>query len=182
MAYHVGLPRVTSVRTLAAAGIDAHADALGAILVDCVEGGASVGFIRGVSIERATQFWRDVAAKARDDGRTVIIAEDDSGILGVVQVIPAGVDNQPHRADVSKMLVSQRARRRGVGTLLMDAVHDAARAMGKTLLVLDTQEHSDAERLYARAGWTRAGVIPDYALDADGAALITTALYWKRLD
>lgn len=170
-----------ALRILTADEIDAHAAMLGAILVACVEGGASVGFIRGVSSARATLFWRDVAAKARDDGRAVIVAEDDGAILGVVQVIPAGPDNQPHRADVSKMLVTPAARRRGIGALLMDAAHDAARAMGRTLLVLDTQEHSDAERLYTRMGWTRAGVIPDYALDADGTTLITTVLYWKRI-
>lgn len=171
-----------TIRTLTPAEIDAHAPALGAILVACVEGGASVGFIIGVSQERATQFWRDVAAKARADGRAVIVAEDGGAILGVVQVIPAGPDNQPRRADVSKMLVSPAARRRGIGAQLMHASHDAARAMGRTMLVLDTQEHSDAERLYARMGWTRAGVIPEYALDAAGAKLITTVLYWKRLD
>ena len=112
----------------------------------------------------------------------MIVAEADTGIIGVVQVIPAGADNQPHRADVSKMLVCTTARRRGVGALLMHAAHDAARAMGRSILVLDTQEHSDAERLYMRMGWTRAGVIPDYALDAAGERLITTVFYWKRLD
>lgn len=171
-----------TTRTLSAAEIDTHADRLGAILVACVEGGASVGFIKGVSLQRCAQFWRDVAASARNDGRAVIVAEDAGAIVGVVQVIPAGPDNQPHRADVSKMLVDPAARRRGIGALLMAAAHDAARAMQRTVLVLDTQEHSDAERLYARAGWTRAGVIPQYALDADGAALISTVLYWKRLD
>lgn len=169
-----------TTRTLSVDEVTKHAPTLGAILLDCVDGGASVGFVQGLTLERATQFWRDIAA--RDDGRAVIVAEDGAGILGVVQVVPAGPENQPHRADVSKMLVHRRARRRGAGQALMDAAHEAARAMNRTLLVLDTQEHSDAERLYARMGWTRAGVIPDYALDGAGEALIATALYWKRLD
>ena len=167
-------------RVLPSDEICAHAPALGAILIACVEGGASVSFMRGLEPERAAKFWREVARGARDDGRAVIVAEDGDALLGVVQVIAAGVDNQPHRADISKMLVAPHARRRGVGALLMRAAEDAARNMGKTMLVLDTQEHSDAERLYARMGWTRAGTIPDYALTPDGA-LIATAIYWKRL-
>jgi len=185
MAHFLGAPRMTAppvLRILRPDEIDAHAPVLGAILVACVEGGASIGFVRGVTVERAALFWRDVAASARRDHRAVILAADGADIIGVVQLIPAGPDNQPHRADVSKMLVHPKARRRGVGALLMDAAHDAARRMGRTLLVLDTQEHSDAERLYARMGWTRAGVIPDYAFDSEGKTLIATVLYWKRVD
>ena len=167
------------LRTLSPSNIGALAPALGEILIDCVEGGASVSFMRGLTPARAAGFWRSVSEKA-SDGRAVIVAEDAEGPLGVVQVIPAGVDNQPHRGDVSKMLVHRRSRRHGVGRLLMQAVETEARRLGMTLLVLDTQEGSDAERLYARDGWTRAGTIPDYALTPDGA-LIATALYWKRI-
>ena len=172
---------MTTTRILSPDAIAATAPTLGAILADCTETGASVGFLRGLTHERAALFWRDVAAKARDDGRAVIVAEADDVILGVVQVVPAGPENQPHRADVSKMLVSSSARRRGVGAALMEAAHEAARDMGKTMLVLDTQEHSDAERLYQRMGWTRAGVLPDYAIGGEGVP-IATVLYWKRID
>ncbi|MDX2235411.1 MAG: GNAT family N-acetyltransferase [Hyphomonadaceae bacterium] len=168
------------LRVLDPAEIAAHADALGAVLADCVEGGASVSFMAGLDGARAAAFWRAAAASAADDGRTVIVAEDETGVVGVVQLIPAGVENQPHRADVSKMLVHRRARRQGVAAALLAAVEAAARATGKTILVLDTLEGGDAERLYRRAGWTAAGVIPDYALTPDGRPW-ATVVFWKRV-
>ncbi len=169
-----------ALRTLSPVEIAAHAAALGDVLVDCVDGGASVSFMASLDHTRATAFWESVAAAAAGDGRAVIVAADAAGIVGVVQVIPAGVENQPHRADVSKMLVHRRARRQGVAARLLAAVDDAARAMGRTLLVLDTLEGSDAERLYLRTGWTRAGVIPDYALTPDGRPW-ATVVFWKRV-
>jgi GNAT superfamily N-acetyltransferase len=124
-------------------------------------------------------FWRSVAADAAQGGRILIVARDASGIVGTVQVIPAGPENQPHRADVAKMLVHRRARRQGIGAALMRAAEEAARKAGKTLLVLDTAS-GDAERLYTRLGWTFAGTIPDYALWPQGG-LCDTRLYYRML-
>jgi GNAT superfamily N-acetyltransferase len=111
--------------------------------------------------------------------RLLLVAEERAGgaLLGTVQVVFAWPENQPHRADVAKMLVRRSARRRGVGALLMRAAEDAARAAGRTLLVLDTVAGSDAERLYARLGWTRVGVVPDYALMPDGRPCAATFFY-----
>lgn len=165
------------IRRLAADETRAAAPALGAILKDCVDGGASVSFMADLTLEEAVAFWTGVAEAQAGDGRAVLAAEDAEGLLGVVEVIPAGTPNQPHRGDVAKMLVHRRARRRGVGEALMRAAEAAARDMGLTLLVLDTVEGGVAERLYARLGWARVGAIPDYALMPDGEPCATVVFY-----
>ena len=157
----------------------ATAEALADVLLDCVEGGASVGFMHPLPRARAVAFWRNVLAGAARGERIVLVAEDaDSGaIVGTVQVVLAMPDNQPHRADVAKMQVHRRARRRGLGADLMRAAEAAAREAGKTLLVLDAVTGGDAERLYARLGWQRCGVIPGYALWPKGGLCDTTVFY-----
>jgi GNAT superfamily N-acetyltransferase len=163
------------IRRLAAAEAIEAAPALADVMLDCVAGGASIGFMVGTTRVAATAFWR--AQAEADDGRAILVAEDDDGILGIVQVIPAWQPNQPHRADVAKMLVHRRARRRGVGEALMRAAEQAAREMGRTLLVLDTVTDEAGERLYARCGFTRVGVIPAYALFPDGRPCATTVFF-----
>lgn len=165
------LRRLTSDQTRAAA------PALAAVLADCVDGGASVSFMADMTPSDAVAFWVGVAESMTQDGRCVIVAEDEAGLFGVVEVIPAGTPNQPHRADVAKMLVHRRGRRRGVGEALMRAAEQAGREMGKTLLTLDTETDGAGERLYARLGWVRVGVIPNYALMPDGAPCATTLFY-----
>ncbi|MBM6594344.1 GNAT family N-acetyltransferase [Microvirga pudoricolor] len=156
--------------------------ALSAVLMDCVEGGASVSFMTPLTRERAEAFWRGVADGVERGGRLLLAAQDeaDGSIVGTVQVVFAEPENQPHRADIAKMLVHRRARRRGVGAMLMRAAEQAAGAAGKSLLVLDTVTGGDAERLYARLGWTRLGVIPDYALWPQGG-LCDTTVFYKRV-
>lgn len=153
---------------------------LAAVLVDCVEGGASVSFMAPLTLARAQDFWRGVAAGAAAGDRVLLVAEDEQGICGTVQVVLAQPENQPHRADVAKMLVHRRARRRGVGAALMRAAEAAAARHGKTLLVLDTAS-ADAERLYERMGWQSAGVVPGYALLPQGG-YCDTRFYWRRLE
>ena len=155
-------------------------EALGAVLKDCVDGGASVSFMADLTLDQAIAFWRGVADSAQTDGRIVITASDADGIVGVVQVIPAGVPNQPHRGEVAKMLVHRRGRGQGIGQALLVAAEAAGRALGLTLLTLDTAEDGAGERLYTRGGWTRVGLIPDYALMPDGA-LTGTVLFFKRI-
>jgi GNAT superfamily N-acetyltransferase len=151
------------------------ATALAAVLADCVAGGASVSFMADMTLADAEAFWREEAAT--DDGRAILVAEDAAGIFGVVQVIPVSTPNQPHRVDISKLLVHRRGRRRGAAEALMAATEDAARAMGRWLLVLDTVTGSPADFLYEKRGWSRAGVIPDYALMPDGALCDATFFY-----
>jgi len=153
---------------------------LAEVLIDCVDGGASVSFMHPLSWEKATAFWRGLAADVADGRRLLLTATDASGLIGTVQVVAAQPDNQPHRADVAKMLVHRRARRRGVGAALMRAAEHAAREAGKTLLVLDTVTGGDAERLYARLGWVFSGAVPDYALWPRGG-LCSTSFYYRTL-
>ena len=169
------------VRTLAPAEAETAVPALARILVDCVAGGASVGFMSPLEPERAERFWAGVAAGVAAGQRLLLVAEPADGgePLGTVQVVLAQPENQPHRGDISKMLVLRRARGRGVGAALMRAAEAEALAHGKTLLVLDTASDA-AERLYAREGWTRVGVVPDFALLPDGAPC-DTVFYCKQL-
>jgi GNAT superfamily N-acetyltransferase len=155
----------------------AHIDQLAQVLMDCVEGGASISFMHPLSLERATSFWRRVAQDVEAGKRALIIAEDSQGICGTVQLLLEQPENQPHRADLAKMLVHRRARRQGLGETLMRAAETTARDCGKTLLVLDAVTGGDAERLYARLGWERVGVIPGYALFPKGGFCSTTYFY-----
>jgi GNAT superfamily N-acetyltransferase len=155
------------------------AEALAGVLLDCVAGGASVGFMHPLPREKAVAFWRGVLDSAARGERILLVAEEAAtgAVVGTVQVVLAMPDNQPHRADVAKMQVHRRARRRGVGEALVRAAEAAARDAGRTLLVLDTVTGSDAERLYARLGWRRCGVIPGYALFPGGGLCSTTVFY-----
>lgn len=155
---------------------DAQMQGLADVLKDCVEGGASVSFMLPLAHERALAFWRQVADGVARGERALLVAEDEEGIVGTVQVVLAQPENQPHRADVSKMLVHRRARRRGIGALLMQAAEAVARERGKTLLVLDTSS-AEAERLYERSGWTRVGTVPGFALLPEGGPCATTFFY-----
>jgi GNAT superfamily N-acetyltransferase len=156
---------------------DAQMEALAGILIDCVEGGASVGFMFPLSRERALAFWRRVAQDVASGARALLVAEDAQGIVGTVQLILDLPDNQPHRADLAKMQVHRRARRQGLAEALMRAAEAMARECGRTLLVLDAVTGGDAERLYARLGWQRVGSIPKYALMPGGGHCATTYFY-----
>jgi GNAT superfamily N-acetyltransferase len=163
------------IRSLSQAEAGEAASALAAVLADCVAGGASVSFMADMTLGEAETFWREETAAG--DGRTILVAEDDEGVFGVVQVIPVAIPNQPHRVDISKLLVHRRGRRRGAAEALMAATEEATRAMGRWLMVLDTVTGSPADVLYEKRGWSRAGVIPDYALYPDGALCDATFFY-----
>jgi GNAT superfamily N-acetyltransferase len=168
------LPRaVRRLHTLSDGDVDALAD----VLFDCVAGGASVSFMEPFTRERAVAFWRRVAAGVHAGARALLVAEDAHGICGTVQLVLDLPENQPHRADLAKMLVHRRARRHGVGAALMRAAEDMAIDCGRTLLVLDTVTGGDAERLYTRLGWTRVGEVPRFALFPRGGFCSTTYFY-----
>jgi len=165
------------------------AAALADVLIDCVEGGASVSFMLPLARETALRFWRSVLDGVVRGERVLLVADAvaeatngsaSARIVGTVQLVTAQPDNQPHRADVAKMLVHRAARRSGVAGQLLAALDAAAIAEGKTVLVLDTVTGGDAERLYQRAGWTMVGSIPNYALMPDGAYCATT-FFHKQL-
>lgn len=153
---------------------------LSEVLIDCVEGGASVSFMLPMTAQKARAFWVKAAECAARGERMIFVAENGSGdIVGTVQVVLDLPENQPHRGDVSKMLVHRKARKLGVGAALLSAAEQGALSAGKTVLVLDTAS-DEAERLYRRQGWQYSGTIPDYALMPDGA-FCATHIFYKRL-
>ncbi|PAK16027.1 GNAT family N-acetyltransferase [Burkholderia ubonensis] len=170
-----------TIRRVNGDDVTTYIDALSDVLIDCVEGGASVSFMSPISRDTAARFWRQVADGVMRGERILLVAERADGrVVGTVQLITALPENQPHRADVAKMLVHRDARRQGVGARLMAAADDAARSAGKAVLVLDTVTGSDAARLYERAGWQRVGDVPNYALMPDGRYCATT-FFHKQL-
>jgi GNAT superfamily N-acetyltransferase len=160
---------------------DAALEQLASVLVDCVEGGASVSFMSPFSGDEALAFFRKVARSVAAGDTILLAARLDGRVVGTVQLGLDTPPNQPHRADLKKMLVSRSARGRGIGAALMAQVEEEARRLGRWLLVLDTVPGENGYRLYKRAGWTECGTIPNYAMFPDGR-LCDTALFWKRLD
>lgn len=168
------------IRQLSAAEGLQYLGALAEVLVDCVEGGASVSFMPPFSKSAAESFFQKVLHGVNQGKRILLAAFSDSKLVGTVQILLATPPNQPHRADVAKLLVLRSARGQGVATRLMEHAERASRLAGKSLLVLDTCAGSEAEKLYMRLGWTRVGVIPKYALYPDGTWCDTT-IFWKEL-
>jgi GNAT superfamily N-acetyltransferase len=152
---------------------------LSAVLTDCVQGGASVSFMLPFEQQDALVFWQKIAADAARGARAVLVARQDGVIVGTVHLVLEQPPNQPHRAEVSKMLVRRSARRRGIAQALMEAVVPLARAYGKSLLVLDTASDS-ARGVYERCGWTHVGDVPDFALLPAGG-LCATSFYYLKL-
>lgn len=159
---------------------EADLQSLAALLVDAVESGAAVSFLAPLAPEQAVVWWRR-SLSVPASGAIFLIARDPEGIIGAVQLHPAWAPNQPHRADVAKLLVHRRARRRGVGSQLMHALEAEARAAGFRLLTLDSRRGDAGENLYRRLGWTTVGTIPRYALDPDGVTAHDTVVFYKEL-
>jgi len=151
--------------------------ALADVLVDCVEGGASVSFMAPLSKAEAEAFFEKVLSEVESGERILLAGYAGGKLVGTVQIALPWQPNQPHRADIAKLLVMRSARGQGIATLLMRQAEDHARAAGKTLLVLDTTTGDDAERLYQRLGWSKVGIIPRYALYPDGRWCDTTVFY-----
>ncbi|MDE3195818.1 MAG: GNAT family N-acetyltransferase [Acidobacteriota bacterium] len=154
-----------------------YAPDLGRVLLECVRAGASVSFMADLTEADATVFYQGVFDAMARGERLLLAAFDGSDIVGTVQLHTKMPPNQPHRADVAKLLVRPAARGRGIGEQLMRAVEESAAREGKTLLVLDTATGESGERLYARLGWSRVGEIPNFALFPDGRSCATTIFY-----
>lgn len=165
------------IRRLDAQEALARAGELADILLDCVAGGASVSFMADMTRAEALAFWEKVAEGVAAGERILLVAEQEGALDGTVQVVPAGIPNQPHRSDLSKMLVRPGARGRGVGAALLAAAEQASREAGWWLMVLDTVTGSAGDRLYRAGGWSRVGEIPNFALWPDGGLCPTTYFY-----
>jgi ribosomal protein S18 acetylase RimI-like enzyme len=161
-------------------GLAARLDGLAALLADTVAGGASVGFLTPFGREEAVAWWRGRVAALAAGRLAVWVACEGERVAGTVSLALPGMPNSRHRAELVKLMVSREARGRGLGRRLLTTAEEAAAADGITLLHLDTETGSSAERLYRSAGWTRAGTIPDYAAGPDGV-LRPTTLYYKQV-
>ena len=171
----------SSLYSLSADDILSRIDELCDVLENCVQGGASVSFMLPFGREKSQAFWLNVAQSVNRGERLLLVDElEGDGIVGTVQLILDQPENQPHRADVAKLLVHDRARRKGVAGRLMNALETAARDNGKSVLVLDTSTGSGAETFYVNAGWEKVGEIPRYALMPDGE-MTSTSVFYKFL-
>jgi len=168
------------VRRLSPAEAREQLDALAEVLADCVAGGASVGYLDPFSQADARAVYEGYVRDAEEGRRIILGAFLDGNLVGTAQLVLAVPPNQPHRAEVARVLVHRSARKRGIANRLMEQLEHEARAEGKTLLVLDAVTGGDAARLYDRLGWNTVGVIPDYALYPDGR-LCDTTVFWKSL-
>jgi GNAT superfamily N-acetyltransferase len=172
----MGTPPAWSIRRVHAGG-EILVEALADLLIDCVEGGASVSFMLPLTRVRAAAFWRRVVDDVAEGRRALLVAEDAYGVCGTVQLVLDLPENQPHRADLVKMLVGRRMRKRGLGAALLRSAERMALECGRTLLVLDAVTNGDAARMYQRHGWTRVGDIPHFALYPTGGYCSTTYFY-----
>ncbi|MGY6029470.1 GNAT family N-acetyltransferase [Phytobacter sp. AG2a] len=171
----------SSLYSLSADDILSRIDELCDVLENCVQGGASVSFMLPFGREKSQAFWLNVVQSVKRGERMLLVDElEGEGIVGTVQLILDQPENQPHRADVAKLLVHDRARRKGVAGRLMNALETAARDNGKSVLVLDTSTGSGAETFYVNAGWEKVGEIPRYALMPDGE-MTSTSVFYKIL-
>ncbi|PWT89208.1 MAG: GNAT family N-acetyltransferase [Blastocatellia bacterium] len=151
------------------------------LLQDIVQGGSSVGFLPPLIDETAEKFWLETIEDIKRNERVLLVYREDGRIIGTAQLALATRQNGLHRVEVQKMLVHSQHRKRGIGRALLNEVDSVARQLNRTLLVLDTEEGSAAENLYANCGYTRVGVIPQFALTTEGS-LISTVVFYKILD
>lgn len=168
------------IHVLSPAEAEAARAELAAILVDCIEGGASISFMWPFTQADAHAWWGHVIRQAEEGEIILLGARVEGELLGSAQLGLVFPPNQLHRAEVKKMIVHRRARGRGLATALIAGLESEARRRGRTLLTLDTATGSPAERLYERLGWRRLGILPEQALWPDGRPCDAT-LFWKRL-
>jgi GNAT superfamily N-acetyltransferase len=170
-----------AISRLDPSGAARHRDGLVDLLVDSVVHGASVNFVQPMTRQKAEQWWDGALASHARGERVLFVATGDDRIVGSVQLILAGQENQAFRADIGKLLVHSSARRQGIGTALMQAAEAEALRLGRVLLTLDTETGSDGERLYQKLGWTRFGIVPGYATSADGSHRADCSFFYKQV-
>jgi len=154
--------------------------ALAELLIDAVDSGAAVSFVAPLALDAAVEWWRKTIGAAHSRA-IFLVARDADGIVGTVHMHPAWAPNQPHRAEIAKLLVHRRARRSGLGSRLMHEIEDAARSAGFSLLTLDAKRGAAADLLYRRLGWIAVGAIPAYAVDPDGTTPHDAVIFYKQL-
>jgi GNAT superfamily N-acetyltransferase len=168
------------IRVLTVADARAAIPGLCEVIIDSVEDGNSIGFLEPMSMPTAMTFWEGVVKSVELGTVALLAAVENDVVQGTVHVKFAQTENQPHRVDISKLLVHRRARGRGISRLLMTAAEEVTRTAGRFLLVLDTATGSPADSIYPHLGWNASGIIPDYAMNPDGS-LVSATFYWKDL-
>ncbi|NDW33882.1 GNAT family N-acetyltransferase [Salipiger sp. PrR007] len=169
------------IREIPASEIRAHLRELADILAACVADGASVGFVMPFGMDEALRFWEGLIPEIESGGRVLFGAFDGERMVGTVSLALAGMPNQTHRAEISKMLVHPEYRRRGLARGLVAALLDRAEGLGRDLITLDTRTGDAAQQLYASCGFLPAGEIPEYALAPEGTARRDATLFMYRL-
>jgi GNAT superfamily N-acetyltransferase len=169
-----------TIRKLTAAEADAQQSELADVLVDAVAHGASVNFMTGFMHDEALAFWRGQIDGVASGDRSLLVASDGRSIVGTVIVYFMQQPNQPHRAEIGKMLVHSSLRRQGLGRRLLEAAEAEALAAGRTLLMLDTETGSAGDKLYRACGWIEFGKVPGHAY-RPGGELATTTFFYKNL-
>ena len=165
------------VRVLSDSEVDSNILSLSHLLIECVADGASVGFMENLHQSAAEEYWKSVLTRYRGGALLVFGAFIADALVGTVMLLVNTPPNQPHRADVSKLLVNPKYRRRGVAKALLVAVEEKAREMGRYLLLLDTETGSSADTLYRNLGWKEVGKVPRHALSPSGELRATTYFY-----
>ena len=166
-----------TITRLSAAELRASAKELADLLVDAVNGGASLGFVSPFGHDAAAAWWEELAPAVADGRRLIWAARSGDRLTGTVSLALEPKPNAPHRAEIAKLVVHRDARGQGLGRRLLAAAEEAATVAGRTLLLLDTESGSAAEYLYRSAGWTEIGVVPDHAALPSGPLRPTTFFY-----
>jgi GNAT superfamily N-acetyltransferase len=169
-----------TIEELSAPEVVAAADELAQLLLDAHASGMSLGLAAPLTAERAADEWRATAAGLDPHDRIFLVAREEGSIVGTVQIVRAAAENGRHRAEIKRFAVGAAHRGRGIGRVLLEAAVDRARAMGLTLLWLSTHADTDSDRIYARLGWTRMGVMPGFATSPDGA-IVGNVFYYLEL-
>ncbi len=171
---------MASIRIAALSDTPAVRTALSTMLIETVANGGSVSFMHPLAEQDADEFWKSSLAAAERGERIVLGAYDGEDLIATVTLQLKLPPNQPHRAEIAKMMTRVSHRKRGIAAALLRAAEILARDHARTLLVLDTAVDGGASRLYESLGFELTGIIPDYAIKPHGG-LTGTKIYWKRL-
>lgn len=174
------MPVQLNITIISSTHINSYIQALSALLIQCVDDGASIGFLPPLATAQASQYWQQVNTAIINNERVLIIASNEHTIVGCVQLALCSKANAQHRAEVEKLMVSPNARKQGIAKALINTLEAQARLYQRSLIVLDTRKGDAASHLYKKLFYCEAGTIPDFAINAEGSK-DATVLFYKQL-